>query len=139
MKITEHLTSAVTQVGDFMTLASQDVSGMLSVLNDMLGPVPKPDVSSKLETRASAAGMIETIRLWQKQDDAPPATEAEIRQFFTPDELDQFSHQTGLSNPATLNMLQTLLPKCVRRRALHQPFKPVHYKTEGYENAENRE
>lgn len=122
MKITEQLTSAVSQVGDFMTLASKDVSGMLSVLNDLLGPVPQPDAPSKLEQRASAAGMIDVIRNWQVQDDAPPATEAEIQQFFTPEELTQFSNETGLSDTATLSMLQTLLPRCVRRRALHEPF-----------------
>ncbi|KXV77655.1 alpha/beta hydrolase family protein [Acetobacter cerevisiae] len=124
MKITEQLTSAVTQVGDFMTLASKDVSGMLSVLNDLLGPVPQPNAPSKLEQRASAAGMIDVIRGWQAQDNAPPATEAEIKQFFTPEELTQFSNETGLSDTATLSMLQTLLPRCVRRRALHEPFPP---------------
>ncbi|MFT9063129.1 MAG: hypothetical protein ABF430_04905 [Acetobacter persici] len=122
MKITEQLTSAVTKTGDFMTLASQDVSGMLSLLNDLLGPVPRPDAPSKLEQRASAAGMIDVIRLWQRQDDAPAATEEEIRQFFTEEELIRFSNETGLSATATLSMLQTLLPRCVRRRALHEPF-----------------
>lgn len=122
MKITEQFTSAATQVGDFMTLASQDVSGMLSILNDLLGPVPRPDAPSKLEQRACAADMIQVIRTWQAQDNAPPATEAEIRQFFTPEELVQFSNETGLSEPATLSMLQKLLPRCVRRRALHEPF-----------------
>lgn len=105
-----------------MTLASQDVSGMLSLLNELLGPLPQPDAPSKLEQRANAVGMIEVIRTWQAQDEAPPATEAEIRQFFTPEEITRFSEETGLSDLATMNMLQNLLPRCVRRRALHQPF-----------------
>lgn len=125
MKFTEHLSSAVTQIGDFITQAKQNESGLLSVLNDLLGPVPKPGAPSKLQQRAAAVGMEDLIRLWQTQDDAPAATEEEIRQFFTQAELDNVSNETGLSDQATLSMLQTLLPTCVRRRALHQPFTPT--------------
>ncbi|MCG4255312.1 hypothetical protein [Acetobacter senegalensis] len=78
MKIKDHITSAATQVGDFLTFAKQDESGLLSVINDILGPVPQPDHPSKLEERASAAGMIDVIRYWQATDKAPPATEEEI-------------------------------------------------------------
>ncbi|WP_256940570.1 hypothetical protein [Acetobacter indonesiensis] len=125
MKIKDHITSAATQVGDFLTFAKQDESGLLSVINDILGPVPQPDHPSKLEERASAAGMIDVIRYWQATDKAPPATEEEIRQFFIPSELTSISDQTGLSEDATMSMLRELLPRSVRRRATNACLIPT--------------
>ncbi|MFT8590719.1 MAG: hypothetical protein ABF746_05795 [Acetobacter orientalis] len=122
MSFTNAVSSAATQVGDFLTFAKQDESGLLSLLNDLLGPLPQPDHPSMLEQRARAVGMIDTIRYWQGADKAGPATEVEIKQFFTPDELERLSEETGLSEQATLAMVRELLPRCVRRRALHEPF-----------------
>lgn len=122
MSFTKAVTSAATQVSDFLTFAKQDESGLLSLLNDLLGPLPAPDHPSMLEQRARAVGMIDTIRYWQGADQAGPATELEIRQFFTPAELERLSEETGLSELATFAMVRELLPRCVRRRALHGPF-----------------
>lgn len=122
MSFTKTVTDAATQVGDFLTFAQQDESGLLSLLNDLLGPLPEPDHPSLLEQRARAVGMSDTIRHWQQAEKAGPATEVQIRQFFTPDELERLSEETGLSGAATLAMVRALLPRCVRRRALHQPF-----------------
>ncbi|CEF42792.1 hypothetical protein ASN_3567 [Acetobacter senegalensis] len=122
MKLSEQITSAATQVGDFLTFATQDESGLLSVINDILGPVPQPDHPSKLEERAEAAGMIDVIRYWQTTDKARSATPEEIQRFFTKSELDSISEQTGLSEEATMSMMCELLPRCIRRRALHMSF-----------------
>lgn len=122
MSITNAVTNAATQVGDFLTFATQDESGLLSLLNDLLGPLPERDSPSMLEQRARAVGMIDIIRHWQRTEKAGPATEEEIKQFFTPAELQRLSVETGLSEQATLAMVCALLPRCVRRRALHEPF-----------------
>ncbi|GAN59268.1 hypothetical protein [Acetobacter cibinongensis] len=122
MTLTNAVTSAASQVGDFLTFATQDESGLLSLLNDILGPLPQPGHPSKLERRAEHVEMLPVIRGWQAQDKAAPATEEQIRQFFTPEELATLSKETGLSETATMSMVQELLPRCVRRRALHEPF-----------------
>ena len=121
MTFLQTVTTAISQVGDFVTAATFDKSGMLTALNEVLGPIPRPDRPSKLEQRAQAAGMIGTIRRWQAAPKSPPATEREVRTFFLPEELDRFSEQTGLTDTATLRMVRRLLPICVRLRAIHDP------------------
>ncbi|MFT8541307.1 hypothetical protein [Acetobacter sp.] len=115
------VTNAITHVGDFITGATGDRSGLMTALNEVLGPVPRPDLPSKLEKRAQAMGMISTIRRWQSAPHSPPATEAEVRGFFLQEELDWFSEQTGLSDLATMKMIRKMLPQCVRLRAIHDP------------------
>ncbi|GBQ34173.1 hypothetical protein GOB83_03130 [Acetobacter fabarum] len=115
------VSNAITHVGDFITGATGDKSGLMTALNEVLGPVPRPDLPSKLEKRAQAMGMISTIRRWQSAPHSPPATEAEVRGFFLQEELDWFSEQTGLSDLATMKMIRKMLPQCVRLRAIHDP------------------
>lgn len=115
------VTNAITHVGDFITGAKFDRSGLLTALNEVLGPVPRPDHPSKLEKRAQAMGMIDTIRRWQSAPHSPPATEEEVRGFFLQEELDWFSEQTGLSDLATMKIIRKILPQCVRLRAVHDP------------------
>ncbi len=121
MTFLNSVSNAISSVGDFVTAAWFNKSGLLSALNEVLGPVPAPDRPSKLEQRAEAMGMISTIRRWQTAPHSPPASEAEVRGFFLQEELDWFSEQTGLSDTATMHIIRRLLPRCVRLRALHDP------------------
>ncbi|CEF57199.1 hypothetical protein [Acetobacter ghanensis] len=121
MTFLHSVTNAITHVGDFITGATLDRSGLLTALNEVLGPVPRPDQPSKLEKRAQAMGMTDTIRRWQSAPNSAPATEEEVRGFFLQEELDWFSEQTGLSDLATMKMIRRMLPQCVRLRALHDP------------------
>lgn len=65
MTFLNSVSNAISSVGDFVTAAWFNKSGLLSALNEVLGPVPTPDHPSKLEQRAEAMGMISTIRRWQ--------------------------------------------------------------------------
>jgi len=118
MAITRNVAHLTTRIGDFLTGAQGDRSGALSVLNDILGPLPAPEHPSMLENRAEAAGLLPTIRAWQEHAQSQPADEATIHALFRPAELERFSTQTGLSEPAAMNILREMLPTAVRHRAV---------------------
>ncbi|ARW15752.1 hypothetical protein KOEU_35330 [Komagataeibacter europaeus] len=123
MKIARNLTGNIsdmtTAIGDFLTGAQGDRSGALSVLNDILGPLPAPDEPSMLEHRAQEQGMLPLIRTWQERDNTSVADESTIHALFKPAELQRFSSQTGLSERAAMNILRDLLPSAIRHRAIN--------------------
>ncbi|MBV1829690.1 hypothetical protein HNW77_01540 [Komagataeibacter sp. AV436] len=119
MTISRNVTDMTTRIGDFLTGAQGDRSGALSVLNDILGPLPAPDEPSMLEHRAEEAGMLPLIRSWQEHDKAPHADESTIQALFRPTELERFSTQTGLSQQAAMKILREMLPSAIRHRALN--------------------
>ncbi|GAB6968577.1 hypothetical protein JCM25156A_26150 [Komagataeibacter kakiaceti JCM 25156] len=118
MKISRNVTDITTRIGDFLTGALGDRSGAMSVLNDILGPLPAPGHPSMLEQRAEAVGMLPLIRAWQEQDNPEPADESTVHALFRPVEIDRFSTQTGLSGMAAMKILREVLPLTVRHRAL---------------------
>lgn len=99
-----------------------DKSTLLTLLNELLGPVTRPDRPSKLDQRAHAAGLMDTINHWRASPHGALATRAEIRQLFTRAELMEFSEHSGLSGLALLSVFCELLPDCVRIRADNNPF-----------------
>ena len=125
MAITRNVAHITTRIGDFLTGAQGDRSGVLSVLNDILGPLPAPEHPSMLENRAETAGLLPTIRAWQDNDTPAPADEGTIRALFRPVELERFSTQTGLSEPAAMNILREMLPAAVRHRAVTAQASPA--------------
>ncbi|WP_102323805.1 hypothetical protein [Komagataeibacter saccharivorans] len=118
MTISRNVSDITTRIGDFLTGALGDRSGAVSVLNDILGPLPAPDHPSMLENRAEAQGMLPLIRTWQAQDNPEPADESTIHALFKPVEIERFSTQTGLSGIAAMQILREVLPIAVRHRAL---------------------
>ncbi|WP_228391537.1 hypothetical protein [Komagataeibacter medellinensis] len=118
MAITRNVADITTRIGDFLTGAHGDRSGALSVLNDILGPLPAPEHPSMLENRAEAVGLLPVIHAWQIHDKSPPTDEETIHTLFHPAELARFSTQTGLSELAAMNILREMLPTAVRHRAV---------------------
>ncbi|MCE2563627.1 YidB family protein [Komagataeibacter sp. FNDCF1] len=118
MAISRNIAHITTRIGDFLTGAQGDRSGALSVLNDILGPLPAPEHPSMLENRAEDAGMLPVIRAWQEHDQNPPTDESTIHALFRPAEIERFSTQTGLSEPAAMNILREMLPMAIRHRAV---------------------
>ncbi|GAN55147.1 hypothetical protein [Tanticharoenia sakaeratensis] len=106
-----------TALGDFFTGARTDHSGLLSILNQIMGHLPAPGAPSTLEQRAEPHGLIPELRRWQAGEPGVYASESTIRTLFHPDELARFSRETGLSPPAVMDILRELVPACVRIRA----------------------
>ncbi|MFT9165824.1 MAG: hypothetical protein ABF504_12175, partial [Komagataeibacter saccharivorans] len=104
MTISRNVSDITTRIGDFLTGALGDRSGAVSVLNDILGPLPAPDHPSMLENRAETQGMLPLIRTWQAQDNPEPADESTIHALFKPVEIERFSTQTGLSGIAAMQI-----------------------------------
>jgi len=111
--------SAATLIGDLITGARSDHSGLLSSINDVLGPLPAPGKPSILELRAERAGVLDMLRVWQHtaEKDKLRAPQDTIRVLFHPDEIRRFSTETGLSHPAVIDILTEMLPQCVHIRA----------------------
>ncbi|MBO1326873.1 hypothetical protein OQ496_03490 [Acetobacter suratthaniensis] len=103
-----------------------NTSALLTVLNEVLGPVPRPDRPSKLDRRARAAGMLETLLRWRESQQNAYATPKEIRALVTRTELMAFSEHTGLSGLDLQKAVSELLPHCIRIRAHNNPFFLLH-------------
>lgn len=99
-----------------------NTSALLTILNEVLGPVPRPNHPSKLGRRARATGMLDTVRHWQEMQQDATATQQEVHALITRAELRIISEHTGLSGPHLLKVVRELLPHCVRIRAHNNPF-----------------
>ena len=103
-----------------------NTSALLTVLNEVLGPVPRPDRPSKLDRRARAAGMLDTLLRWRESQQDACATPKEIRELVTRTELMACSEHTGLSGLDLQKAVSELLPHCIRIRAHNNPLFLLH-------------
>jgi uncharacterized protein YidB (DUF937 family) len=122
MPILYALKSVVRRRKSIVPIAPLNTSALLTVLNEVLGPVPRPDRPSKLGRRARAAGMLDTVRHWQEMQQDATATQQEVRALITRAELRIISEHTGLYGLPLLKVVSELLPHCVRIRAHNNPF-----------------
>lgn len=113
---------AVRRKRNIVPSAPLNTSALLTVLNEVLGPVARPDRPSKLDQRAHAAGMMDTLHRWRENQQDATATPAELRALVTRTELSAFSEHTGLSGLALQRAVCELLPHCIRIRAHNNPF-----------------
>ncbi|MFT8368362.1 MAG: hypothetical protein ABF888_08500 [Acetobacter papayae] len=102
--------------------APLNTSALLTVLNEVLGPVARPDRPSKLDQRARAVGMMDTLHRWRETRQDAVATPAEVRALVTRAEMNAFSEHTGLSGLVLQSAVCELLPHCIRIRAHNNPF-----------------
>ncbi|RBM09736.1 hypothetical protein [Novacetimonas cocois] len=109
-----------TRAGDFLTGATGDHSGLITVLNEILGPITRKDQPTRLEARSKTPEVFDTVSQWQQQDKPPATTESMIRTLFSDAEIRRFSDETGLSAPAAMEILKVIVPLCARDRKRRQ-------------------
>ncbi|POF63822.1 hypothetical protein CFR73_02085 [Novacetimonas maltaceti] len=109
-----------TRAGDFLTGATGDQSGLITVLNEILGPITRKDQPTRLEARSRTPEIMDMVSHWQVQDRPGPTTEAVIHALFSPEEIRRFSDETGLSAPAAMEILKDIVPLCARDRKKRQ-------------------
>lgn len=109
-----------TRAGDFLTGATGDQSGLITVLNEMLGPITRKDQPTRLETRSRTPYVFDAVSQWQERDNPAPTTESMIHALFSPEEIRKFSEETGLSSPAAMEILKVIVPLCARDRKKRQ-------------------
>lgn len=122
MLILYALKSVVRRKRKFVPSEPLSASTLLTILNEILGPLPRPNHPSKLGRRARAAGILDTVHHWQKMQQDATATQQEVRALITRAELRIISEHTGLSGLHLLKVVSERLPHCVRIRAHNNPF-----------------
>jgi len=105
------LNSSKSALGDFLTGAQYDQSGLVSSLYDYLHGIGH----DAFRERALACGLKDTVDGWA-QSNEPEVTSAETVKALVPDDaIERLSHDTGLSHNAVQTSLREVLPKAVRR------------------------
>ncbi|NVN11653.1 MULTISPECIES: YidB family protein [Nguyenibacter] len=111
------LAKSASALGDFLTGARYDHSGLISALNEYLDRVRREHGLYGFADRAAAAGYGDIVMRWRTDHEAGPATEEMVRALFTPSDLDWFAEQTGLSARAVELILARQLPNVIYKRA----------------------
>ncbi|GBR02507.1 hypothetical protein [Acetobacter oeni] len=107
------VTEAITRVGDTLTAAADDKSGLSSAVIDYMGGEDSVG-RRQIRERAERAGLGDTLRRWEHESLPHGGTEEMVPALLTPEEIDRFSAQTGLSRPATVAALAEILPNACR-------------------------
>lgn len=107
------LTETVTEIGDTLSGATDDKSGLASAVISYMGAEESAG-RQQVRERARHAGLADKMHRWEHERTPAHATESEVIALLTPEEIDRFSAQTGLSRPATLSALKEILPNACR-------------------------
>ncbi|ACI50366.1 conserved hypothetical protein [Gluconacetobacter diazotrophicus PA1 5] len=117
MSITNSATNLGTTLGDFLTGARYDLSGLTSAINEYLDGVRREYGPNGFAERAEAAGYGDIVARWKADDKTGPMTEDMVRTLIVPNDLEWFAGQTGLSDRAVVMILAKQLPIVVYKRA----------------------
>ena len=107
------LTETATKIGDTLFGARDDKSGLSSAVLSYMGAEESAG-RQQVRERARHAGLADKLHRWEHETMPAHATEDEVTSLLTPEEIDRFSAQTGLSRPATLAALTEILPNACR-------------------------
>jgi len=105
------LNTSKTALGDFVTGAQYDQSGLVSSLHEYLHGVGH----EAFKTRATECGLQDTVERWATTDETEVATPESVQLLLPEDAINKLGHETGLSHNAVVTMLREVLPKAVRR------------------------
>jgi uncharacterized protein YidB (DUF937 family) len=111
------ITNSATTLGDFLTGARYDHSGLVSAINEYLDGVRREYGLNGFAERAEAAGYGDIVARWKADDNAGPMTEEMVRTLIAQNDRNWFAEQTGLSEKAVVMILAKQLPIVVYRRA----------------------
>ncbi|GBQ28572.1 hypothetical protein HLH34_06040 [Gluconacetobacter azotocaptans] len=111
------ITDSATTLGDFVTGAKYDHSGLVTAMHEYLDRVRHESGLNGFAERAAAAGYGDIVARWKADDKAGPMTEDMVRGLIAKPDLDWFANQTGLSAPAVVQILARQLPIIIYRRA----------------------
>ncbi|GBQ68242.1 hypothetical protein AA103196_1898 [Ameyamaea chiangmaiensis NBRC 103196] len=100
-------------IGDFVTGAQYDQSGLTSSLHEYLHGVGH----EPFHEHARTAGLEQEVKSWSTSDSTEITTEDTVRALLPKSAIDHFAHETGLTENAVVTTLQEVLPKAVRRMA----------------------
>ncbi|GAA4503691.1 YidB family protein [Gluconacetobacter tumulicola] len=111
------ITDSATTLGDFLTGARYDHSGLVSAVHEYLDGVKREYGPNGFAERAAAAGYGDIVARWKADDTAGPMTEDMLRTLIAQRDLELFAEQTGLSVPAVVTILARQLPIVIYKRA----------------------
>ncbi|MBB2201393.1 YidB family protein [Gluconacetobacter tumulisoli] len=111
------ITNSATSLGDFLTGAKYDHSGLVSAIHEYLDNIRRESGLNGFAERAAAAGYGDIVARWKADDKAGPMTEDMVRRLIAQPDLDWFAEQTGLSGPAVVQILARQLPIVIYKRA----------------------
>lgn len=111
------ITDSATTLGDFLTGARYDHSGLVSAVHEYLDGVKREYGLNGFAERAATAGYGDIVARWKADDTAGPMTEDMVRTLIAQRDLDHFAEQTGLSTQAVVTILTKQLPIIIYKRA----------------------
>ncbi|GBR01331.1 hypothetical protein GLI01_26080 [Gluconacetobacter liquefaciens] len=111
------ITDSATTLGDFLTGAAYDHSGLVTAMHEYLDGVKREHGLNGFAERAAAAGYGDIVARWKADDKAGPMTEEMLRTLIAQRDLEHFAAQTGLSVPAVVTILAKQLPIVIYKRA----------------------
>lgn len=111
------ITNSATKLGDFLTGAQYDHSGMVTAINEYLDGAKREYGLNGFAERAASAGYGDIVARWKADDTAGPMTEEMLRTLIGPRDVEHFAEQTGLSVPAVVTILAKQLPIVIYKRA----------------------
>ncbi len=111
------ITDSATALGDFLTGAAYDHSGLVSAIHEYLDGVKREYGVNGFADRAVAAGYGDTVARWRVDGNTGPITEDMVRTLIAQHDLEHFAAQTGLSLSAVVTILAKQLPIVIYKRA----------------------
>lgn len=115
----DNLPEPMNTVADFFTWAHRDNSGLATTVSQYMGKQGAPGIP-EVRRRAHEEGLDDLLQSWRDAIPRGPTTERVVRILISPDKIEEFARETGLSQTATVNGLAEVIPGIVYRNALRE-------------------
>lgn len=119
----DNFSGVLNTIGDALSRAHGDNSGLTSVVIEYLGKEGSPGIPV-VRARAKDVGLDGLLEYWRRERRTKPLVEDLLVSLFTEEQISSFADQTGLSREATIRGLSDILPEIVYQNAVREHATP---------------